>query len=269
MNHPSPSRVASRWIKAAPAVDLDPRKVYYHGTSEKAARGIMRNGIQPPDLTVNPRHALSPVKGKVYITPHLKYALVNGSHIFVIPGKELREIQPDEDSIGEMISKRKPRWLHDLAEEVLSDMYSKYPYRVGLRRDLDWDFDIDRTTQEAYLEENNDVPLDLDDEDSLFEFADWLEVNPRYDDGDWWEYNEEDIYTNVMGGEYLYWAMAGKILLSRHLTDEQQLDLINEGAHIAHEGKITPTECWKIHKSKAPLLKKNGSNFFQVAERCR
>ena len=41
---------------------------------------------------------------------------------------------------------------------------------------------------------------------------------------------------------------------------------IDKGAHIAHGGKLIPTHAWKIDKIKdTPKLKKDGSNFFQIA----
>lgn len=37
-------------------------------------------------------------------------------------------------------------------------------------------------------------------------------------------------------------------------------------SHIAHHGPLQITKAWRIHKSKVPLLKRDGSNFFDHAE---
>jgi len=118
-------------------------KVYYHGTeSEKSALSILKKGINPPDLELRTDNSLIPRKGKVYITSNLGYALIytfganrvgeqmekgwwkrytgrgQYGYIFEISGKNLKDIEPDEDSIGEMISNKKPLWLYKKAKEI-------------------------------------------------------------------------------------------------------------------------------------------------------
>lgn len=119
--------------------------VYYHGThgkddedSLKVASNIANNGISPPDLSNTKNYALRPVIGKTYSTPDIGYAQmyaiggnVAGSditnskyykhkygYVFAFHGKKLSDVQPDEDSIGELIGTRKgPNWLHQLARK--------------------------------------------------------------------------------------------------------------------------------------------------------
>jgi len=109
---------------AAPR-NKDFEKIYYHGTPKaKNAIGIYERGIEIPDLTLR-KGKLKPVEGKVYITPDIQYAIIyalgaamlghdmynmvkNGyderyGYLFSIDGKELKDIQPDEDSIGEIL----------------------------------------------------------------------------------------------------------------------------------------------------------------------
>jgi len=121
--------------------DLDLKKTYYHGTSQKkAAQGILRKGISPPDLTTR-KGLLRPLEGKVYITTNLRYSLIYAlegnvigsdyqfskwddepiGYVFVIDGKQLKDIQPDEDSVGEMVHNKNPDWLYRLAYNNLSD----------------------------------------------------------------------------------------------------------------------------------------------------
>ena len=199
--------------------DLDLKKTYYHGTdSEKAAKGILRKGISPPDLTTR-KGLLRPVEGKVYITTNLEYATIYAiganmvgsdtdhifwnkkeptAYIFVIYGKQLKDIQPDEDSIGEMIYNQNPEWLHRLATSHLAS----------------------------------------------------------------------STMMKIMDGEYAYWAKAGKVL-NKKMTDQQKLNLIDAGAHIAHTGALKPKEAWAMPKLDNRLLKKDASNFFKVAKRMK
>lgn len=121
---------------------IDYGKTYYHGTEDdKDGKSILRIGINPPDLTLKKKSMLTPVTGKVYITPTLRYAIIyciggdmlghkvldswltqgrRFGWLFVIDGKELKDIQPDEDSVGEMIYNKKPPWLYKLAIKHLT-----------------------------------------------------------------------------------------------------------------------------------------------------
>ena len=208
----------------------DLEKVYYHGTpKEENAKSIMANGIKVPDLSTRSGY-LKPVEGKVYITPKISYAsiyAIGGSmaghkvsewmlkdygqygYLFVIDGQQLKDIQPDEDSIGEMIYNGEADWLDDLARDELQ--------------------------YENYDDEGQDLG-----------------------------YN--GLYDAVMGGEYDAWAAAGKIVLGS-MTDEEKLELIDLGAHIAHTGNLMPKEVWRFDRNRTIELAKDGSNFFDLAER--
>lgn len=124
--------------------ELDLKKTYYHGTStQRAAKGIMSKGISPNEILTQDQAKgfLKPVQGKVYITTNIRYALIyalggdvigsdykmsswedepNG-YVFIIDGRSLKDIQPDEDSIGEMIYKKEPEWLYNYAKYELTD----------------------------------------------------------------------------------------------------------------------------------------------------
>lgn len=210
----------------APVGDEYQGKLYYHGTpKEESGLGILRQGIKPGQTKeVN---ALTPVKGKVYITPDLELAVTyilggylmgkeipdqiqrNGRYgfLFVVRGDDLRDVQPDEDSVGEMVSKGKVDWLNDMARESLI----------------------------------NEFPIEKDD-------------------------LGRDLFDMVMDGEYSAWAEAGKILVDE-MTDQQKLELISLGAHIAHEGVIKPFQAWKFDKTLTPKLDEKASNFFILANR--
>lgn len=193
-------------------------KDFYHGTaSREAAIGIAKHGIVAPEQK-DRKGFLKPVQGKVYITPHLHYAQmyalggdVAGSsykpkndyaYVFKVPGYQLKDVQPDEDSIGEMLSDyrskdRKPHWLDPLAAKHLGD-----------------------TT-----------------------------------------------YKKAKEGDYAWGIRAGKTLVNK-MSDDQKNEIIDKyGAHVAHQGTLIPSEIYRIHTSKIPLLKRDGSNFHEHAEK--
>ena len=207
----------------------DLAQVYYHGTpKEENAKSIMANGINAPDLSTRSGY-LKPVEGKVYITPKISYASIYAiggdiagsdasrmienygqyGYVFVIDGQQLKDIQPDEDSVGEMVYNERYYWLDDLAEEYLMD------------------------------EEYDDYGMDL---------------------------GYRSLYHAIMGGEYDAWAAGGKILLDV-MDDEQTFELIDDGAHVAHAGNLTPKETWRFDRNRTVDLAKDGSNFFDLAER--
>lgn len=243
------ARIARRHLIAVAPAGSDLAKVYYHGTaSEKAGQSILRSGIRPPDLPVR-LDSFQPVAGKVYLTPQLPYAIAYAlggetaelflrqgpthmyppvrddewGYLFVVPGRELVDIQPDEDSVGAMIGTSDgPSWLTAMAQKMLRSRHLSD--KPGF---LDW--------EEWALFRNIDL-FELSTEPGM------LQLRAQ--------------------------AEAGKILLPE-MSPAQHLELIARGAHVAHQGKVEPSECWKIRKSDAPLLKRDGTNFFHLAERCR
>jgi len=206
-------------IEMAAARAEDHGKKYYHGfPSEKSLQSIKDTGLQPPDLA-GKKGNLTPVAGKVYCTPDLRYAIIYclgaamigqkmsdiaigsfGQYGFlaVIYGNQMTDVQPDEDSVGEMIYDRKFPWLNRLADQYIA--------ASSIRR--------------------------------------------------------------IMDGEYSYWAKAGKTLMKR-MTDAQKHELIDAGAHVAHGGALQPDEIWKFDKKRSQELEKDGSNFFDIAERIK
>lgn len=197
---------------------------YYHGTdNEVAGEKIINDGfIRPPDLILDTRANLQPVIGKVYITPSLEMAQIYAiggilagvdyvpknrkfGYIFQISSKDLSDIQPDEDSVGEMLynaltTKTEPENL----------LHRKYLYLA--RRVL------------TALQ-----------------------------------------YEKFKDGEYLMFAHLGKKLL-KTMPDEDKLAFIGMGAHIAHTGKLKIEKAWKIDLQLIKKLKRDGSNFFKLAE---
>lgn len=204
---------------------------FYHGVSdEAAAHKILKDGHLSAAAAKTTGGHLKPMQGHAYVTPHLHYAQIyaqggdvagsdhhriKGEHgyVFGVSGKHLKDIHPDEDSVGEHAAQRgyypKGHALHfmnHLADKHLT------PHMKG-----------------------------------------------RLDQGLYSEY-----------------ARSGKKLV-KHMNDEQKLALINHKpekhslsptyTHIAHKGDLPVTHAWRIHKDKVKLLKRDGSNFFDHAEK--
>jgi len=221
------SEVEDDEAKAAPPSPSMKKKTYYHGTpTEQQAKKIWVEGIKP-DLVEDEGQISVPVKGRVYCTSNLGYAVIYAlggdiagtpfnkdfepdygkyGYLFVIKGDQFKDIHPDEDQVGEAIHDKKFPWLTKLAEKHLSD------------------------------EEESDP------------------------DGCMTGSLLKDVYQ----GCYTCWIKSGKLLLP-YLTDNQKLQIIRKYGNVAHEGVLHPSEMWKIDRSKTKLLKKDGSNFFKIA----
>jgi hypothetical protein len=258
--HNCTRRVVARFLTAGDATSIVSNKIYYHGTpSERAGKSILRFGIEPPDLTMR-GDAFRPVMGRVYLTPHLSWGMLyalggeiaatfmenrvrdtypksmwEGSewgYLFVVPGKVLTKVHPDEDSVGAMLADgTAPKWLDALARKVLTDMHPE------VRPDAP---------------ETHFIP-------DFLERSEWEELAQQ---------NLYDLSVEPGFFQLQAQAVAGKVLLNA-MTPTQEFDLLTRGAHVAHDGTVVPTECWRIRKMDASLLKRDGSNFFQVAERVR
>lgn len=230
------SRLVSLLEMAAPNTAVR-AKTYYHGTNkEERGLAIIKDGYLKPGAITQSRSALAPVAGKVYITPHLSYALIYAlggdiagtnswgywmrtkhpsqyGYVFEIPAHNLTDVQPDEDSIGEI--------LYDLMHSNELNRLNKY----------------DETTWKQH----------------------WLVQLAK-------RFLTQNQLRKIYSGEYATWAQAGKNLLKR-MNDAQKLDLINyPQVHVAHSGKVEFKRVWRIDKNKAEEFKRDGSNFFEVAE---
>lgn len=235
-------------------------KVYYHGTyKEENAKNILKIGIQPPliDLKLLNKKGpnLVPVNGKIYLSQTLKNVIpyILGANmaehlfpeniikkegqygfLFIINGKDLSDIQPDEDCIGRLI------YLNYKGDR--KKLYKFYGYKM------------------------KDLP-ELSKEDIL-------EIKNSHEGPKWLRDIAEQILTpkqirKVDDGEYIMWAHAGKKIVKR-LSDWQKIELIEKyGVNIAHTGPIMPIEAWRFDKNKSFELKKDGINFFDLAEKIK
>lgn len=113
-----------QFIEMAQPRKVDTSKRYYHGSiNVKDANSIMKEGIKPPDLSTKKKNVWTPREGKSYITSDLKTAVayaVGGAtqigteqdykkgqrfgFLFVVDGKDMVDIEPDEDSVGMILN---------------------------------------------------------------------------------------------------------------------------------------------------------------------
>jgi hypothetical protein len=130
-------------FKAAMAAPTDKMRGmrFYHGCSnEQFAAGVLSDGvIRPRDGGAKPVNGtgwLAPINDRTYLTPSLKYAVIyvlggdvaggeiwerfvqkdgRYGHLFVVDGSALSDVQPDEDSVGELLARANIPWLESLA----------------------------------------------------------------------------------------------------------------------------------------------------------
>lgn len=230
---------------------------FYHGVgSTAAAESIMREGLKGQET--QGKSLLAPVKGRVYLSQKLTYAIIyalggNYSHamlegalflpdgtidpngyVFVVEGKNLVDVQPDEDSVGEFLSAN---------SEPVQVPWKKPDGTIAMKND--------GTPYMRTIHHRSSFINDPKGESIRSYISDNVTKNQ---------------YEKIVAGEYVYWAAGGKRVL-KNMPDWMKIELINRGSHIAHGGAIHPSECWKIVKNHLNQLKKDGSNFFSIAER--
>ena len=151
-------------------------------------------------------------------------------YVFVIKGNQLGDIQPDEDSIGEVV--------HHI---VSGDWDTEEKFKKSLKY-------ISSAKQRKFYRnvyKDRQLTSELGSEtlNSL----------------------TSNQLRELKDGEYEMYAHTGKKLV-KTLDHKYLLKLITHGAHIANDSVLIPNETWKIDKKRCQELKKDGSNFFQIAE---
>lgn len=218
-------------------------KKLFHGTMTKvAAISIMKNGLIPGiDKSSTQRGSMVPVRGKVYLTPNLYYAIIYAlggdmaghdlparwiendpyGYVFVIKGDDLGDIEPDEDCVGKFVSD-----------------YTK-------------------------INSNLKTPLEFkhsqDDPQDSRKYSLWCSIRLAMTDKQ---------FRNASQGEAHYKASGGKRAL-KTLSSYDKRYILSLGSNIAHDGPIKPSECWRFAKKDCPKLLKDCSNFFQLAKQVK
>jgi hypothetical protein len=188
-------------------------KEYYHGVYKPSmAQYILENGIVPPAKKRSGYFA--PVRGMVYLTPDIKYALYyakgldNKQHlirygfIFVVPGNELKDIYPDEDSIAKL--------MIDYVHLLYKEQDTKAGYITGVKP-------------------QDDVISSICER--MFKLLDEAEI------------------LHLRFGPVKFYAGIGKKIL-KALTNEDIINIIEQGDAIAHKGFVKPSSVYVIDKRK-------------------
>lgn len=197
--------------------------VLYHGTrSKESANEIIQSGFR--GRLVQGKEFLAPVKGRVYFSRRLSYAIIyaiggdiagrdgdySGSgFLFEVEVSHSTELLPDEDSIG----------------KFYENHYSAF--RAG---------ELEGFTRMAMY--NIDVLL------------------------------TDNQRRKIIDGQYVYYAAGGKRALKK--LPRETLDFLVSLPEVnvsIHEKSVPlPKVCWEIDLGLIPELKRDGSNFFDLAE---
>lgn len=130
---------------------------WYHGTTKEFIDKIINDKMLKPSekVTKKSRGYMTPVFDKVYLTADINEAIryayfrskINTpSYLVVVDGKSLKDIQPDEDVIADLLQTedtiRGFEWLDRLAKYVNPNLYAKfkrhgiYDYTVSLAKKI-------------------------------------------------------------------------------------------------------------------------------------
>ncbi len=241
-------------FEATSPTDLSRTRVLYHGTkTTAAAKSIIKNGLQPPKY--ESKELLTPVDGMVYLTPDLGYALIYafggafvGSESMKVPyrgkGKEkIDRILRGGDRYGYIFQFNG------------ADLTAVQP-------------DEDEVGRLWYYETHPDRPPEARYDQHGFARA-------------WQSYIADDVKrrqvrhhlswsmtdnqkTKIEQGEYAYYASGGKRAI-KLMPDWMKAWLVECGLHVAHQGPLKPTACYRFDKTKVGWIEENGSNFFDYA----
>ncbi len=130
---------------------------WYHGTSGKHIDKIIKDKALKPSeaVTKRSRGMMTPVFDKVYLTAEINEAIGYAyfrspadtpAYLVIVDGKALKDIQPDEDSIADLLQTEDTikgfEWLVSLAKYTDPKLYDKflrmrdYAYSVSLAKKI-------------------------------------------------------------------------------------------------------------------------------------
>jgi hypothetical protein len=158
-------------------------------------------------------------------------------YMFVIAGSELKDVDPDEDSVGLAVYQLFNRHFHgpmgSHLEKALGQTVLSKDHAVA-----------------AYGPDGNDRTAAM----MLASIAQRRMTSRQFRD--------------VVFGEYDQFAAGGKRIM-KHLPDWIKQKLIEWGANVAHGGVVMPSECWQIDRRRDIPLLGHGKTFFDVAKRIK
>jgi hypothetical protein len=221
------------------------KNMLYHGTYKiKAARDIVRKGLRGAEI--QGKSHLAPMKGRVYMTPSLRYAIIYAiggvylgskypkdhiesgqtyGYVFEIDPDDLTDdMLPDEDIVGEALAEayqidNNPKYVpySDIGKELVKN--------PNLVKSLSYNFKICR----------RDIP---------------------------------STCRSALDGMITGHARLGKHFLRKHDANYGPIKAIMnlKSAHQSHGGSVMPIRAWRIDRRLTQKLEKDGSNFFDIAK---
>lgn len=186
---------------------------WYHGTSKEYIDKIIKDKALKPSeaVTKSTRRLMAPAFGKVYLAGNADEAIgyayfrspVNTPvYLVVVDGKALKDIQPDEDVIADLLQTEDTikgfEWLDRLAKYIDPKLYAKFHSM----------------------------------------------------------------------GDYAYSVSLAKKVV-KQLSDNQKIELINQGMKIAHSGEIEISEVWELppNNRRDGNVNVTGENYTQLGKR--
>lgn len=226
---------------------------FYHGCStETVGEAIRQQGIQPGNTGTSARGHTQPVAGRTYLTTNLAYGI-----IYAIGGNLLGCSESDVDYLIRKKGRGAGRHGYlfvipgtTVVDDVIADEDS-----IG-EAVHHCDIINNKPEMSVYFQS---LPL----------FRAVSEATPS------WRTGFLVLARQTMTAKQLSGSLEGLISqqasggkrMQKVMSPEQHLRLIQMGAHVAYRGAIMPSETWRIDKTLTPKLKKDGSNFFELAER--
>ena len=210
-------------------------KVYLASNMGEALSYAMGGDIAGSGWKDTPKdERLDDVPDSAYSIPagHLNINKDPYGYLFVVSGSELKDIDPDEDGVGEAVC-------------MLVTKHFYEPMGPFLKKASE-DTNPGLYGSERYL--NHVATTNL------------VSIAKR-------EMTAKQ-YREVIGGEYDQWAAGGKRIM-KHLPDYIKHMLIAAGANIAHNGSVRVTECWRIDRRRDIPRMGRGKGFFDVAEKIK
>lgn len=210
--------------------------IYYHGTSsEEAGKKIIEQGIKPGIIKTSNKIG-APVVNRVYLTPDLETAIVYCIGANMI-GSDISNLIKKEGRYGYLFGITKQNLTNDIQPDedtigyLLQYVYTGKYYGDELKNI--------KSLNLKWLKYLADSKLSSNQIKNIL-------------------HNYDDMLLFKMGKK-----------LVKYMTPEEKQMIINAYSNIAHDGNVIPETCWKFDKMLNPKLKKDGSNFFQLAKRIR
>lgn len=218
-------------------------RTLYHGSySSGAFKRITTQGLQGrADQT---RHSLAPIKGRVYMTPSLRYAI-----IYALGGDMMGHKMPE----GFIKPGLRYGYVYeidpaDLTDDVIPDEDIVGAALVGAYR-----------IQKGRVNQYSALERELAERPNLVSRLAYL--------FDAYTRAVPTIRKGALEGMLASEAKLGKRVLKdhgRHSADMQAI-LSLENMHQSHGGTVMPTRAWRIDRRLSHKLLKDGSNFFDIA----